>query len=204
MSDINISIYYDVEENVYSTNLQILRQRACEVPMTWDTGANKSIIYSNLLSSLIGASRVRWFTADKIISKQSSLEIYKKKYVTTGFSGISGNELTGILCCLHKVQIGKLELENFYFYLVPADIKQNTGLLGADFISCCVRDCQVKSDEIVTGFDMGVYEEFYKEQAKKKKREICDLRYLQEDSPISFLPSPSDILTTAASTENLK
>lgn len=181
MSDVHISIYYDVEENVYSTNLQILRERICEIPMTWDTGANKSIIYSNLLNNLIGASRVRWFTIDKIISNQSFLKAYRKKYVTTDFSGISGNKLIGILCCLHSVRIGELDLENFYFYLVPADFNQGTGLLGADFISCCDRNCRVKNDEIVTGFDVGEYESYYKGQAKKNGREIYDLKFLQED-----------------------
>ena len=146
--------------------------------MLWNTRAGNSIIYSNLLRNV----NKKQLNELENLLKYNKKERTNGKYIFGSFGTVSNKSVHGILCCVNNVYINHLHLENFYFFILPADENKTRGLLGADFISCCERQSHVASDEIFTQFDEELYEQkFRKLQKYYKELSTYNLNLLNKD-----------------------
>lgn len=144
--------------------------------MLWDTGVCNSVIYSNLLRDIKNVDKRQLDELEKLL-KYGKKDIANFKYICNSFGVVSGKDIMGILYCIHNVYINHLYLENFYFYILPANEKRTRGLIGADFISCCKRHCEAASNEIFTQFD-----ELYERNNKnlyKDYNQVYNLNFLE-------------------------
>lgn len=141
----------------YVLEIAMVKNGFDPLAMLWDTGACNSVIYSDLLRDIKNVDKWQLDELEKLLT-YGKKDIANFKYICNSFGVVSGKDIMGILCCIHNVYINHLYLENFY--ILPANEKRTRGLIGADFISCCKRYCEVASNEIFTQFDEELYKDY--------------------------------------------
>ncbi len=144
-----VATYYSQTEE-YVIGVSMIKNGFNRFNMLWDTGAGYTVVYLNLLKKIKSISEHDLKELETLLSYKNR---DKSRYVSKVFGSALKDKSIGILCCAHNVHVNHLCLENFYFFVLPADNNKNRGLLGADFISCCKRECNIGTDEIFTSFD---------------------------------------------------
>lgn len=179
MKKCNCKATYEPQKERYVISLSMVKKGFDVLDMLWDTGACNSVIYSNLLRDIKNIDKYQYDELERTLN-YSEKGRSKSQYIRALFDTVSNKNIHGILCCAHNIYISHLHLENFYFFMLPANEKKTRGLLGADFISCCKRQCDTVSDEIFTQFDEELYEQKYQKLLGDKGKLPYNLNLLMK------------------------
>lgn len=110
--------------------------------MKFDTGASFTTIPYSLLEGVIKEKQVTKFKC------YNDIRI---------FETASSKTITGVLCSVENASIGGLKFPIFYFYLI-FNTNRTVGLLGYEIIDNCRFSHDIRSDIIVSDFDMNKYQ----------------------------------------------
>lgn len=195
MKDCICKVFYQLKREDYVTSVTMIEEGLDVLDMLWDTGACSTIIYSNLLRGIKNVDEHEINRLEKCL-KYNKKERTKAGYKYNDFIAASKNNysgMPGILYCTHNVYVNHLHLKNFYFYIVSADTRKSRGLLGADFISCCKRQCEIASDEIFTQFDEQLYERKFSTLCINSNCQPYSLYFLMDTANILQQSTSCDI-----------